>query len=50
MIKNNRDKGYGVRCGNDELINIGEVKKRSELKKIKIMEFEKLKKEIEGWM
>ena len=50
MIKNNRDKGYGVRCGDDELINIVEVKNKLELKKRKVMEFETLKKEIEGWM
>lgn len=49
MIKNNRDKGYSVRCSDDELINIGEAKEKLELKKRKIAELRKLQKEIGEW-
>lgn len=49
-MKNNRDKGYSVRHNDDDLINIGKAKEKLEEKKRKLMEFEKLKKEIDGWM
>jgi hypothetical protein len=50
MIKNNRDKGYGVRYDDNELIDIGKAKKILDERNRKKLEHEKLEKEIEGWM